>query len=201
MELYGVASSRARRALWALEEIGAEFTFHKIDLMKGEHRQPAYLAINPNGKVPAFVDGDITLFESGAVCNYLALKYPQARLLPEPGSRDAALCQQWIFWVVSELEQPLWNMAKHRFVLPEERRIPEMVDVALFEWQQPSGILAEHLADRDFMVGDAFTLADIFVAHTLNWARGAKVDLPSPASEAYLDRMLARPAYQRTLEY
>jgi len=68
MDLYGVASSRARRALWTLEEIGAEFTFHKIDMGKGEHRQPAFLSINPNGKVPVLVDDDITLFESGATC-------------------------------------------------------------------------------------------------------------------------------------
>ncbi len=201
MELYGVASSRTRRVLWALEEIGAEFTFHKVDLSKGEHRKPAYLAINPNGKVPAFVDGDITLFESGAVCNYLALKYPNARLLPEPGSRDAALCQQWIFWVISELEQPLWSMAKHRFVLPEARRIPAMLELAAYEWQHPSSILAEHLAGRDYMVGNAFTLADIFVAHTLNWARGAKVALPGAAAEDYLERMLARPAFERTMNY
>jgi glutathione S-transferase len=201
MELYGVASSRARRALWTLEEIGAAFTFHQVDLAKGEHRQPAFLAVNPNGKVPVLVDGNITLFESGAICNHIALQHPQANLLAEPGSRDAALCQQWLFWVVSELEQPLWSMAKHRFILPEAQRIPAMLDVAAFEWQRPSDILAEHLTGRNYMVGESFTLADIFVAHTLNWARGVKVDLRSDAAETYLDRMLARPAFKRTLEY
>ncbi|MDH3450937.1 MAG: glutathione S-transferase family protein [Gammaproteobacteria bacterium] len=201
MELYGVASSRARRALWTLEEIGAEFTFHKVDVGKGEHRQPAFLAINPNGKVPVLVDGDLTLFESGAICNHIALQHPQAHLLPEPGSRDAALCQQWLFWVVSELEQPLWNMAKHRFVLPQELRLPAMLEVAAFEWRRPAEILAEHLTGREYMVGESFSLADIFVSHTLNWARGAKVDLRSDVAEDYLDRMLARPAFKRTLDY
>ncbi len=201
MELYGVASSRARRALWTLEEIGAEFTFHRVDIGKGEHRQPAFLAINPNGKVPALVDGDITLFESGAICTHIAQRYPEASLLPEPGSRDAALCQQWLFWVVSELEQPLWNMAKHRFILPKELRLAAMAEVATYEWQRPSEILAAHLAGREYMVGDRFTLADIFVGHTLNWARGVKVDLGGEVTEGYLDRMLARPAFQRTLEY
>ena len=137
------------------------------------------------------VDGNITLFESGAICNHIAMKYPQANLLAEPGSRDAALCQQWIFWVVSELEQPLWTLAKHRFILPEDKRVPAMRDVAEFEWQRPTDILTAHLADREYMVGDSFTLADIFVAHTLNWARGAKVDLRSDTAENYLDRMLA----------
>ena len=119
------------------------------------------------------------------------MKYPQANLLAEPGSRDAALCQQWIFWVVSELEQPLWTLAKHRFILPEDKRVPAMRDVAEFEWQRPTDILTAHLADREYMVGDSFTLADIFVAHTLNWARGAKVDLRSDTAKNYLDRMLA----------
>jgi len=60
MELYGIASSRARRALWTLVEAGVEFSFHKVDLAAGDHRKPAFLAINPNGKVPALVDGDLT---------------------------------------------------------------------------------------------------------------------------------------------
>ena len=201
MKLYGMASSRTRRALWTLEEAGAEFTYHEIDLRKGEHRQPSYLSINPNGKVPALVDGDLTLFETGAICNYIAGKYPAAHLLPDPASHDAALCQQWIFWVIGELEQPLWTMAKHRFVLPEQRRVPAMIDVAAFEWQRPGRILEDHLAGREYMVGDAFTLADIFVAHTLNWARGASVDLPGDTIGSYLDRMLERPAFKRTLEY
>lgn len=201
MELYGVASSRARRALWTLEEIGAEFTFHRIDMRKGEHRQPAFLAINPNGKVPVLVDGDLTLFESGAICNHIALCHPDANLLPEPGSRNAALCQQWIFWVISELEQPLWNMAKHKFILPKELRLAAMSDVAAYEWQRPSEILAEHLAGREYMVGDTFTLADIFVGHTLNWARDVKVDLGGDVTNDYLDRMIARPAFKRTLDY
>lgn len=201
MELYGVASSRARRALWTLEEIGAEFTFHQIDMRKGEHRSPAFLAINPNGKVPVLVDGDITLFESGAICNYIAQQHPHANLLAEPGSRNAALCQQWIFWVVSELEQPLWSMAKHRFILPQDKRIPAMKELALFEWRRPAQILADHLAGRAYMVGESFTLADIFVGHTLNWARGAGVETGSEAAEEYLERMLARPAFKRTLDY
>jgi len=76
-----------------------------------------------------------------------------------------------------------------------------MRDVAEFEWQRPTDLLAAHLAGREYMVGESFTLADIFVAHTLNWARGVKVDLRSDAAENYLDRMLARPAFKRTLEY
>ncbi len=201
MKLYGVASSRTRRPLWALLEAGAQFEFRKLDLAAGEHRGAQFLAVNPNGKVPALVDGDLTLFESAAICDYVANRFPAAGLLPEPGSRELALCRQWMFWVVGELEQPLWNLAKHRFALPREWRIQRMREVAEYEWQAPAAVLARHLEGREFMVGATFTLADILVSHTLNWARGAGIALGADVSEAYLERMLARPAFQRTLEY
>ncbi len=201
MELYGIASSRARRALWTLVEAGVEFSFHKVDLAAGDHRKPAFLAINPNGKVPALVDGDLILFESGAICNYIAQKFPEAKLLPQPDTKEAALCQQWIFWVVAELEQPLWSMGKHRFALPAEQRLPQMLEVAAFEWQGPATVLADHLDGREYMIGELFTVADIMVAHTLNWARGFEVPLGSDVTETYLDRMIARPGFEKTLEY
>ncbi len=201
MELYGIASSRARRALWTLVEAGAEFSFHKVDLAARDHRKPAFLAINPNGKVPALVDGDLTLFESGAICNYIAQKLPEAKLLPQPDTKEAALCQQWIFWVVAELEQPLWSMGKHRFALPAEQRLPQMLEVAAFEWQGPATVLADHLDGREYMIGELFTVADIMVAHTLNCARGLEVPLGSDVTEAYLDRMIARPGFKKALEY
>lgn len=201
MELYGIASSRARRALWTLVEAGAEFSFHKVDLAAGDHLEPAFLAINPNGKVPALVDGDLTLFESAAICNYIAGKFPQARLLPQPDTKEAALCQQWMFWVVGELEQPLWSMGKHRFALPAEQRLVRMLEVAAFEWQRPAAVLADHLDGREYMVGESFTVADIMVAHTLNWARGFEVALGSSVAETYLDRMIARPGFRETLKY
>jgi len=199
MKIYGQASSRARRALWTCEEAGADYSFHKLDLSQGEHKQEAYLAINPNGKVPALVDGELTLFESGAIVHYIARKYPEARLLPEMDSPEYALCLQWMFWTVSELEQPLWNMGKHRFVLPEERRVPDMLTCAAYEWLRPAEILSEALESREFLVGEHFTVADVLVGHTLAWARGFKVALGSDVLEDYLNRMIARPAFQRTL--
>lgn len=199
MKIYGAASSRARRALWACEEAGAEYTFHAIDLRAGEHTKDAYLAINPNGKVPAMVDGELTLFESGAIVHYIAREYPEAKLLPELDTPDYARCLQWLFWVVTELEQPLWSMGKHRFALPEAHRVPEILECAAYEWLRPAEILAGALEGREFLVGDHFTVADVLAAHTLAWARGFKVPLNSDVLEDYLDRMLARPAFQRTL--
>jgi len=199
MKIYGATSSRARRALWACEEAGADYTFHALDLAKGEHKQDAYLAINPNAKVPAMVDGELTLFESGAIVHYIARKYPEAKLLPELDSPDYARCLQWLFWTVTELEQPLWSMGKHRFALPQERRVPAMLECAAYEWLRPAQILSQALEGHEFLVGDHFTVADIVAGHTLAWARGFKVNLNSAVLEDYLDGILARPAFQRTL--
>lgn len=198
MKLYGVASSRSRRCLWTLEEAGAAYEFHKIEFSKGEHRSPEYLKLNPNGRVPTLVDGDLVLFESAAISHYIAYKNPQANLLPAEGTRDRALHDQWMFWIVSELEQGLWSMGKHRFALPEEHRIDAMLSTAKFEFDRAAPVLAKAIEGREFLVGDGLTLSDIFAGHTLLWARGFKVDLGSDVLEAYLDRLIARPAFTRT---
>jgi glutathione S-transferase len=196
MLLYGTIASRTRRCLWTLEELGIEYKFHRVDLTKGEHRGPDYLRLNPNAKVPTLVDGEFVLFESAAICQYLARKTPGSRLLPDgTDPRESARHDQWMSWVLTELEQPLWTMVKHRYALPESLRIPEMLEVAQKEWRRPARVLAEHLEDREFMMGEQFTLADIFVGQTLHWARGTKVELGSGSVEEYADRVLARPAF------
>ena len=198
LELYGVASSRTRRALWVLEESGLSYSFRKLNLRKGEHRLPAYLSLNPNGKVPTLVDGDLTLFESAAICNYVANQVPEAKLIPHLGTRERALYDQWMFWVVSELEQPLWSIGKHRFALPEKLRVPAIIDVALVEWKRPAKVLADALEGRNYLVGESFSCADIMVAHTLQWAVSFGVPLGSEVLTEYLARMTARPAFSAT---
>jgi glutathione S-transferase len=167
--------------------------------MKGEHLTPEFRAINPNARVPAIRDGDFVLFESAAICRYIARQHPEAGLLPEPGTRDDALVDQWCFWVCTELEQPLWSMGKHRFAIPEEHRIEAMQKTALWEWERAAPVLAEALGDREFLVGGRFSVADVLAGHTLAWARSSKVALGSDVLERYLERLKARPAFQRTL--
>ncbi len=198
MKIYGVVSSRTRRCLWTAEEAGVAYELVKMSFMAGDHRKEAYLRLNPNARVPALEDDGFVLFESAAICLYIARKAPEARLLPEPGTRDAALHDQWMFWTTTELEQALWSMAKHRFALPKEHRIEGMQRTALFEWKRAKDVLAKALEGRSFVVGDHITVADIFVAHTLNWARGFDVPFESDILERYLDAMLARPSFEAT---
>ncbi|MGE0789152.1 MAG: glutathione S-transferase family protein [Sandaracinaceae bacterium] len=198
IEVYGAVQSRARRVLWTLEECGAPYVHHPVSPREA-NLDDAYGAINPNRKVPAIRDGELVLFESGAICLHIATKHPDAGLLPEVGTADHARVTQWTFWTCAELEQPLWTMGKHRFALPEAHRVAAMHDVALYEWRRPSRVLAAALADgRSFLVGDRMSVADVMVGHTLNWARGFEVPLGDDVLEAYLDRMIARDAFQRT---
>jgi glutathione S-transferase len=198
LQVHGSISSRTRRVLWTLEEAGLSYVLHPIDLRKGEHRSEMFRKLNPNARVPTLVDGDLVLFESAAIAMHIAAKVPGSGLMPARGTGDWARFTQWMFWVCTELEQPLWSMGKHRFALPKDHRVPAMLETARFEWSRAAPVLASALTDRECLVGDRFTLADIFAAHTLLWARGFSVDFGSPVLDDYLDRQLARPAYART---
>jgi glutathione S-transferase len=186
--------------LWTLEELGAEYAFHPVDLMKGEHRGAEYLAINPNGKVPALKHGDLVLWESSAICTYIAGLAPDAGLVPPEGTADRALYDQWVSFATTELEQPLWTIAKHTFALPEKMHVEAMKAVGGKEFRRPLEILANSLQDRDVLVGDSFTVPDILAAHTLSWARNADIPLEHEAVESYLKRHTKRPAYRRAIK-
>lgn len=197
LKLYGFPQTRATRAVWALEETGADYEYVKIDLMKGEGFKPPYIKLNPGGKVPALVDGDFVLTESAAICTYIGDKFPDAGLVPKPGTLERALYDKWCFFVIGELEQPLWTMTKHQFALPESLRVPAIMNTAAWEFSKAAGVLAQGLDEREFVVGEGFTAADILVAHTLNWARNYQLSLENERLEAYADRMLARSALTR----
>ena len=116
------------------EEVGIDYVATNLDFSKREHRSPEFLKINPNGKAPAMTDGDFTLFESGAIVTYLGDK--TGKLVPEPKTNERATYNQWMLFVMSELEQPLWTIGKSRFALPEEYRVPEIEKTAIYEFSR-----------------------------------------------------------------
>ena len=197
IKLFGFVPSRSNRPHWALEEIGEPYEFYQLDFSKGDHRSEFFLKLNPAGKVPALQDGDLTLTESGAICNYLANLYPEHRLIPYEGSKNRALYDQWLMFILTELEQPLWVKGKHSFALPEDKRVPQIFDTAVWEFERAVALLSQGLGDREFMVGPQFTMVDIMAAHTLRWALKFKFPVEHPNLLAYLDRMEQRPAFAR----
>ena len=200
MKLYGHPNSRATRALWALEEVRAEYEYVHVDLKNGAGHSDSYLALNPAGKVPTLVDGDLVIPESAAICLYLGDKFPESGLLPPIGSTERAECYRWISFGISELEQPLWTIAKHRFVLPEEKRVPAILQTAFWEFSIAAGVLAKGIADRPYAAGEQFTAADILLGHTLAWARSTRIELGHELLNVYADRVLDRAALVRARE-
>jgi glutathione S-transferase len=197
MTLYGCPQTRSARPAWALEEAGAEYAYVVVDLMKGEGRTPDFRAINPGGKVPALVDEGLTLTESGAICTYIGDRFPESGLTPPPGTAERAKYHQWCFFVIGELEQPLWTIAKHRFALPADWRVPQIEPTAAKEFAVALGVFEQGLGENTYLLGDRFTAADILAALTLNWARKAQVLPESPRVTGYLERTLSRPALER----
>jgi glutathione S-transferase len=197
MKLYGYRNGRTLRAAWALEEVGAPYEYVEIDLMRGEGREPKFLKINPAGKVPVLDDGGTIITESAAICMHVAEKYPQSRLMPPAGTVDRSQCFKWISYIIAELDAPLWTIAKHRFALPRERRVPAVIETAGWEFRNAVKVLAGGLGDRDYLVGDCLTVADILAGHTLSWAKSARLSLGSEHLDLYLERLLARNAVTR----
>lgn len=191
-KLYGYRNGRTLRALWALEEVGATYEYIEVDVMRGQGREPWFLKINPAGKVPVLDDDGTIVTESAAICMHLAEKYPESRLLPSPGTMERTECYKWTSYILTELDAPLWTIAKHRFGLPRERRVPAVVETTRWEIGTAVKILANAVDGRLFLVGASLTVADILAGHTLLWAKSARLPLGSDALERYLEHLLAR---------
>ena len=198
MKLYGTPPTRALRVIWLLNELGLEYELVPVDLLQGEGRRPGFLSLNPAGKVPVLVDGNLVITESAAIQLYLAEKYPQAGFIPE-AVEERAQMYRWIFFLVTEIEPPLWRIARHTFIYPDEKRLPQDVDLARQECVEMVAVLERHMEAREFMVGDRLSVADFNAAYTLDWANEEKLLDGAPRLREYLATMYARPTAPPTI--
>ena len=197
MKLYGSKMSRAARCLWALEELGLEYEHIPVKPF-AETRTPEYLKINPNGHVPTLEDNGKIFWESLAINLYLAEKYGKGKLWPE-SNEDHGYCYQWSFWAITEVEPHLITLVKNRRILPPEQRNEEEAKAAEKALKAPCKVLDDYLAGREFM-GKSFTIGDLNVAsvYSLGVAFLGKLELSDhPNLDAWLNRCLSRPAYQK----
>jgi glutathione S-transferase len=200
MKLYGFGPTRSLRALWGLRELDTDFEFVPINLLAGEQQHPDFLRINPAGKVPVLVDGDLVITESAAIVLYLAEKYPEKKLLPAD-LKDRAQVYRWVMFAVTELEQPLWRIAKHTMLYSEDRRLPQDIALATEEFSAMASVLDRHMEGRLFIVGDNITVADCVTAYVVDWGNEVKLIDHCSHLQAYVARMYARPrAPQRIAE-
>jgi glutathione S-transferase len=156
--------------------------------------------LNPTGKIPVLVDGDIVVPESAAIILYLADKYREKGLMPAD-LKGRAHVYRWTLFAVTELEQPLWRISRHTAVYPENKRLPADIALAKEEFLVMAAVLDAHLDGRHFIVGDTITVADCVMAYLVDWADELKLIGDFPRLGAYLEKMYARPrAPQRIAE-
>jgi glutathione S-transferase len=197
LKIYGVARSRAFRTLWMAGELGLSYEHVKLDFADGSTRRPDYLAINPNGHVPAVDDGGFRLWESMAINLYLAKKYGSGAggLYPQ-ALEDEARVWQWSFWGMTEIERPALTALLSR-IGPEDRRDAGAADEAERALAAPLKVLDGAVTATPYLLGADFTVADLNVAGILAWARQARVDLAAfPRAAAWLKACHDRPAAQ-----
>lgn len=193
MKLYGFPPTRSIRALWTLREIGAEFELVTVNMLAGEHRRPEFLALNPAGKLPVLVDGELVLTESVAIVLYLAERFPDKGLLPPTLARRANV-YKWLLFGATELEQPLWRIARQTSLYPKDKRLPADVPLARQDFCDMAAVLEAHMKGRQFVEGDCVTVADLVLAYTLDWANEVHLLDTFPELRAYMERMYARPS-------
>jgi glutathione S-transferase len=196
-KIYGTTGSRAIRSIWMAEELAAELGFD-YELVQThfatETKNSTYREINPNGRVPALVDGDLRLFESMAINLYLAKQHPESTLAPRDAAEEA-LATQWSIWALTEMEDALITViARHPNIalFPPD---PEREAEALATLERPLKVLDRHLADREFLVADRFMIADLNVAAQMALMNFVQFDLsPYPNVQEWVTRAWARPA-------
>ena len=199
IKVYGVLPTRVLRVLWLLNELGLEHEWIPTAPFSDQSRSPAFRALSPTGKVPVLVDGNVVLTESSAIQLYLAEKYPEAGLIPKDTAERAQM-YRWIFFLVTEIEQPLWRIARNTVIYPEEKRLPADIEMATKECKAMAAVLEKHMQGREYLVGDRLSVADLNTAYTLDWAREADMLGDAPVLRAYVERMYARPKAPPTIE-
>ncbi|MCC7542580.1 MAG: glutathione S-transferase family protein [Deltaproteobacteria bacterium] len=192
---YGAPMSSAGRTHAMLEETGVPYEYVRVGPMTGGTRTPEYLAINPAGKVPFLIDGDVRLGESIAINFYLAERYVPAMWSSDLSER--ALIYQWSLWAITNVQPEVLTVMFHSAMLPEPQRIPALVDKAKERLVPLLDHFDRALEGREHLVGDRYTVADLNAASVLNLARAMSLEGDRPRLRAWLDRARARPAWQR----
>lgn len=189
MKLYWAPRTRSFSALWILEEIGAPYERELIDIRRGDQDKPAYRAINPMGKVPALVDGAAAVAEQGAICAWLADRFPEAGLAPTVADPLRGPYLRWLFFAGNCIEPAYmqkfmgWTTTKSQAGWGNYELVVEVLDRAL--------------AQGPWILGERFSAADVMIGSGVHFGLAFGLLERRPAFEAYDARCTARPAFAR----
>ena len=191
LTLFHIAPSRSSIVHWMLEEVGEPFDIHLLSLQKGEHREPAYLAVNPMGKVPALKHGDVVVTEGAAICLYLADTFPNAGLGVPIGDPRRGPFLKWLFFGPSVIEPAMMDRAF--------KRAEEAPRAALGygDYDTVMDVVAKAVGTGPYILGEQFTAADVVIGAGLRWGMLFKLIPERPEFLAYAGRLNQRPALRR----
>jgi glutathione S-transferase len=197
LRIYGIARTRAFRALWIALELGLDYKHFPIEIGAAGARAPEFLKINPNGRLPFIDDDGFVLFESLAITLYLAKKHSAGKLYPAT-LEDEARTWQWTSWALNEVDRGVNIWSLHAVRLPATNRDAAKRDEALKVIAAPFKVLDAAVAKQPYLLGNDFTVADLNVAAVIS--RAIDMDLSAvPSLKAWLTRCLDRPAARKAL--
>jgi glutathione S-transferase len=197
MKIHFAPNTRAVRIVWLFEELGLPYELERYKLGDPAMRSAEYRKVHPMGRVPALQDGDVTIFESGAIVEYVLARYGNGRMMPKVASPDFPAYLQWLHYAEGMIMPPVNTIVVETILLPPERRNQGNVDRATKLLGQMLSAVDQHLAGREYLAGE-FSGADIMTGHACTVAARLKADVSDkPNVAAYIARINARPALQR----
>ncbi len=199
LTLYYQSGTRAQRVRWLLEELQLDYQLKPIDLFKGEANTPEYLALHPLGQLPVIIIDGSAMFESGAIVQWLADTHLDKGFAPALASPQRRQFNQWMYFSVTNLETPAWEIMLHRNILPEAAAVKAIIPFATENLLQVLTVLDKELKDKNYMLGDQFSAVDIMIGYILMWFPD-HVDTFSNL-KSYTQKLQQRPAYLRSKQH
>lgn len=197
LTIYHVQGTRSLRPIWLCYELDLPVEVTTIDFSPAYRNSAEWRAISPGGKVPALRDGDLTMFESGAMVDYILERFGDGRLRPPPGTAQSALHHQWCWFAEATLIRPI---GINRFARSKAETAEQLKSEAEQKTRSSIDIVEAAVADRDYLLGAAFDAADIMMGYSLELLASLKVlDERYPRCLSYLSRLRSRAAFRRAM--
>jgi glutathione S-transferase len=197
IKLYGFPGTRSSRVQWLLEEAKAPYELVVVDITKGAHKQPEHVARHPHGLVPAYEDGSLRLIESTAMCLHVADSFPDAKLAPAPGTPERARYYELIAYTLSTVDDAVVPTYLQLRFTPEEKRDAALIAKNKATFETAANFFVRELGKGPFMLGAAFSAADVIVGYDLALAAQIGLLEKHPTLSEYTARLIERPAFKK----
>lgn len=196
IEIYHVPNTRGVRVIWLCEELGIPYTVKLIDFAAEYRASAQWRALNPVGKVPVLTDGEMTMFESGAMMDYLLGRYGADELRPAASHPDYAHYLQWHWFSEATMARPLGEIVNHGREFPGEERLPAVIAEMANRAAACVDAVNDHMHGRRYLVGETFTAADISMGYSLLLAKKLIPDRVPEGLQAYWESLQEREGFR-----